>query len=140
MVGPLLSACAARVHCSPIGLVPKGRNTGRWQMIVDLSYSEARSVNDGIDPELCSLQYASIDEAIKFIVLLGHRTHLVKVDLKSVYRLVPVHPDDRHLLGICWKGNTFVDQALPFGLRSAPKLLQMLSVAEGQPVSNPLSG
>ena len=131
MVGPLPSTLEARVHCSPIGLVPKGRNTGRWRMIVDLSYPEARSVNDRIDPELCSLQYASIDEALRFILLLDHRTQLVKVDLKSAYRLVPVHPEDRHLLGICLQGNTFVDQALPFGLRSAPKLFTALADAIG---------
>ncbi len=131
MVGPLPSTLSAQVHCSPIGIVPKGRNTGRWRMIVDLSYPEARSVNDGIDPDLCSLRYASIDEALQFILLFGHRTQLVKVDLKSAYRLVPVHPDDRHLLGICWQGSTFVDQALPFGLRSAPKLFTAVADAIG---------
>jgi len=35
--------------------------------------------------------------------------------------MVPVHPDDHHLLGVSWKGHTFVDRALPFGLCSAPK-------------------
>ena len=38
MVGPLPESTAAYVHCSPIGLVPKGRDTGKWRMIVDLSY------------------------------------------------------------------------------------------------------
>ena len=30
----------------------------------------------------------------------GKRTLLVKLDLESAYRMVPVHPDDRRLLGI----------------------------------------
>ena len=36
--------------------------------------------------------------------------------------MTPVHPDDRLLLGMEWKGQLFVDTALPFGLRSAPKV------------------
>ena len=33
-----------------------------------------------------------------------------------------VHPDDYHLLDVCWDGHTYVDRALPFGLCSAPKI------------------
>ncbi len=37
------------------------------------------------------------------------------------YRIVPVHPADYTLLGITWQGQLYLDRALPFGLRSAPK-------------------
>lgn len=43
-----------------------------------------------------------------------------KVDIKSAYRIIPVNPSDRYLLGMHWKGKYYVDLALPFGLRSAP--------------------
>ena len=33
---------------------------------------------------------------------------------------MPVHLDDRFLLGMQWTGHFFIDLALPFGLRSAP--------------------
>ena len=46
---------------------------------------------------------------------------LIKLDLKHAYCIVPVHPDDHQLLGVTWKGHTYIDRALPFGLRSAPK-------------------
>ena len=131
MVGPLPDTIQRLVHCSPIGLVPKGRNTGLWRMIVDLSFPEDGSVNDGIDAELCSLRYSSIDDALKFIMTLGPGTQLIKVDLKSAYRIVPIHPDDRHLLGICWEGSVYVDNALPFWLRSAPKLFMAVADAVG---------
>ncbi len=36
--------------------------------------------------------------------------------------MIPVHPDDRPLLGMKWNGEYFLDMALTFGLRSAPKL------------------
>ena len=45
---------------------------------------------------------------------------LAKFDVMGTFRTVPVHPDDRWLLG--WEGQTYVDKVLPFGLRSAPKL------------------
>lgn len=52
---------------------------------------------------------------------------MAKIDIKSAFRLVPVHPTDRHLLGMKWKEYTFIDTCLPFGLRSAPKLFNVLA-------------
>ena len=51
------------------------------------------------------------------------------MDLKEAYRNIPVHLADRHLLAVKWNGITFLDGALPFGLRSAPKLFSV--VADG---------
>ena len=51
------------------------------------------------------------------------------MDLESAYRHVPVHPDDRHLLGMRWRGNVCLDAALPFGLRSAPKIFSAVADA-----------
>ena len=53
---------------------------------------------------------------------MGRGALMAKVDVKSAYRLVPVHPEDRLLLGMSWEGDIFVDTVLPFGLRSAPKI------------------
>ena len=36
---------------------------------------------------------------------------------------MPVNPTDRHLLGMEWRGSQFVNGSLPFGLRSAPKVI-----------------
>ena len=38
-----------------------------------------------------------------------------------------MHPDDRQLLGMEWNGELFVDTALPFGLRSSPKVLTAMA-------------
>lgn len=131
MVGPVTGGLKDYVHCSPIGLVPKGQDSGRWRMIVDLSAPSGRSVNDGIAEDYCSVKYSSVDEAVKFVTMLGQHTVLIKVDLKSAYRFVPIHPADRHLLGIQWEGSVYVDQALPFGLRSAPILFTAVADAIG---------
>ena len=45
---------------------------------------------------------------------------LAKFDVESAYRIIPIHLNDRYLLGMQWQGNYFVDMALPFGLRSVP--------------------
>ena len=63
-----------------------------------------------------------MDNAVSIIQHLGQGTQLVKMDLKDAYRIIPVHPQDHHLLGIQWDNQVFVDRSLPFGLRSAPKV------------------
>ena len=98
-------------------------------MIVDLSYPSGRSVNNGISPTLSSVTYASADAVFRFIKQLGQNTMLIKVDLKSSYRMVPIHPQDQHLFGVCWDDEIFVDQALPFGLPLAPKLFMAVADA-----------
>ena len=57
---------------------------------------------------------------------LGIGTKLAKFNIQSAYRLVPVHPEDCYLLGMSWNGQIYVDAALPFGLRSAPKIFTVL--------------
>lgn len=73
---------ATAVHISPIGIVPKTQ-PGKWRLIVDLSYPQGGSVNDGIDPSVCSLKYASVDEAGEVIRRWVPGTHLAKLDLKA---------------------------------------------------------
>ena len=119
IVGP--ANPAQLTHTSPIGVIPK-KHSDKWRIIVDLSAPAGQSVNDGIAKELCSIQYSGIDEAISMIQRNGRGCALAKLDLKSAYRSIPVHPEDRHLLGLYWDGQIYLEAALPFGLRSAPKI------------------
>ena len=128
MMGPLEPELAARVHVSPFGVIPKG-HTGKWRLIVDLSSPAGSSVNDAIDPSSCSLTYISVDMVAKEVAQLGRGANLAKVDIKSAYRIFPVNPEDRMLLGMQWKGKTFLDTRLPFGLRSAPIIFTALADA-----------
>ena len=127
LLGPLTSQLASLVHTSPLGLVPKAHQPNKWRMICDHSSPYGGSVNDGISPDLCSLCYAKVDDAVNVIRHLSRGTQLVKLDLKDAYRIVPVHPADYHLLGVKWRGNTYVDRALPFGLCSAPKIFNAIA-------------
>ena len=75
------------------------------------------------------MHYASVLDAARLIRHLGKGTELAKLDLQHAYHMVPVHPDDHHLLGIRWGQDVYIDTALPFGLRSAPKIFSALSDA-----------
>ena len=94
---------------------------------MDLSSPEGHSVNDGIETNLCSFTYVSIDNVAAAIVQLGKGALIAKTDIRHAYRQVLVHPDDRFLLGMRWQGNYFIDSVLPFGLRSAPIIFSAIA-------------
>ena len=83
-----------------LGLVPKGHQPGKWRLIVDLSFPRGYSINDGIEPSVCSFHYTSVDEACKRIVARGQGAILAKFDVEGAFCTDPVHPDDRPLLGM----------------------------------------
>ena len=64
------------------------------------SAPEGYSVNDGISKEICSLSYMSVDDVAARVVKMGRGSLMANFDLKAAYRNVPVHPDDRWLLGM----------------------------------------
>jgi hypothetical protein len=117
--------------CSPIGLIPKtadGVQTG-WRVIFDLSSPDQRSVNDGIPPQYGSIVYESLQVAIQLVANAGRGAVIMKRDLKSAFRHVPVSPSDHWLLIFEWQGKYYFDIFLPFGLRTAPRIFNLFSEA-----------
>ena len=108
---------------------PKERRKLETYIINHLSAPAGDSINDYIEPLDYSLQYATIDNAIAICYKLGKGALMAKVDLKNAFRLCPVRPEDWHLLGIYWRNNFYIDKCLPFGLRSAPFLFNMVADA-----------
>jgi len=98
-------------------------------MILHLSAPAGRSINDFNPREAFSLQYASVDDAVHMLIRLGRGAQMGKVDLKSAFQMVPVHPADWELLGMCWDGQYYVDTCLPFGLWSAHYLFDQVASA-----------
>ena len=89
-------------------------------MILHISAPQGRSINDGIPKAPFSHHYSTVDDAVAILLRLGVGAPMAKVDLKSAFRMVLVHPDDWELLGIKWKYRFYMDTCLPFGLCSAP--------------------
>ena len=90
-------------------MVPKDHRPGEFRLIIDLSASMGGSVNEGIGPNLTSLTYPRVEDAVRFVKAAGPGASMAKLDLKAAYRHVPVHPDDQSLLAIRWGGTTYLD-------------------------------
>ena len=127
VAGPFKRSTIPDAHINRLGVIPKNHQPNKWRLIIDLSHPASRSVNDGIPKNLCSLTYITVDSAIQRIQLLGQGTLLAKINVKNAFRLLPVHPSDRHLLAMDWVHSLYIDTCLPFGLRSAPKLFNVLT-------------
>ena len=93
---------------------------------MDLSSPKGGSVNEGVDPCWASM---SVDHLVALVLQHGPGALLVKADVKEAYRIVPVNPEDHHLLGVKWGGAIYVDTVLPFGLWSAPKIFSAVADA-----------
>ena len=128
IIGPLDPKEHPYIHTSRFGVIPKS-TPGKWRLIVDMSSPEGGSVNDGIQESLCSLSYVTVTDAAHGITSYGRGALMIKVDIRNAYRVVPIHPADRWLMGMTWEGSVFVDTALPFGLRSAPKIFTAIADA-----------
>ena len=74
---------------------------------------------------MSSLTYIKLDNVANQAAQMGKGTLMAKMDVEEAYRIIPIHPGDRHLLGIYWDGQVYVDAALPFGLRRDPHICVM---------------
>ena len=114
VAGPFTNRPLQNLMVSPIGSVEKNI-PGEFRLIFDLSFPQADSSNGGISAEAVSVAYTSFDAVTNMVRRLGIGTHLIKVDIKSAFRLLPLHPDDFSLMGMKHKDAYFMDKALPFG-------------------------
>ncbi|MBV2113440.1 MAG: hypothetical protein KUF82_21005 [Candidatus Thiodiazotropha sp. (ex Ctena orbiculata)] len=126
VAGPFDSRPFPTLRVSPLGLVPK-KEPGEYRLIHHLSYPCGASVNDFIDPQLCSVQYTSFDEAVHMIQDLGTGCLLGKSDIKSAFRLLPVSVLDFDQLGFQFDGKFYFDKAMPFGCSIACQTWELFS-------------
>ena len=120
VAGPFSAHPFPSLHISRFESLPRTYQPGKWRLILALSSPAGHSVNDGTPKPPFAVQYVSVDAVIEGIMARGRETLMVKFDVASAYRNVAIHPKDRPLLGMQWRGKYFVDMVLPFRLRSAP--------------------
>ena len=82
-----MSIGRSAIQTNRIGIIPKG-HSGKWRVITDLSYLARCSVNDAINPDLCSLTYTTVEVA-QMAMHLGTGALMAKVDIELA--VVPVH-------------------------------------------------
>ena len=102
--GPFLDRPMSDLRISPIGVVPK-KVPGQYRLIHHLSHPKGSSVNDFIDKAFSSVHYASFDDAIAKVLILGKDCLMSKTDIDSAFRLLPVHHKDHNLLGFQFNGD-----------------------------------
>lgn len=106
------------------GVVPKKYQPDKWCLITDQPSPKGFSVNDAIHPSLCSLSYISVNQVEALAMQLDYGALLAKIDVKSAYHLIPVHPST---CSGC--SGMHVDGMLPCGLCPSPKLLTVVADA-----------
>ena len=65
VAGRFVSPPINPLQISSFGVIPKRDQPGKWRLIFDLLSPFGHSVNDGIDPESCSLLYIKVDDIVK---------------------------------------------------------------------------
>lgn len=114
------------LHFSLMGMVLKGHVLSIQRLITNRSHSEE---GEGIQAELCSIRYALVEAAAVAALMLGPGSTSSKLNIKSAYQPVLIHPYNGHLVGVEWQGACYVDGALLFGLQLAPEIFTALTNA-----------
>ena len=114
LLGPFPRAQAKMLslHISTFGIILK-KGTNNWRLIVDLWAPYGASINDGIAQEGSSSAYVTIDMSADRVRAMGQGTLLVKLNIKSMFSILPAHLSDRCLLGMQWNDPQFADAVLP---------------------------
>lgn len=136
-IGPFDTPPFHNFIVSPIGVVTK-RLSSKLRMIHHLSWprhlsANSDSINEHISPEDSETKLQSFDDAVHILSQIDpkqkHLVRLIKLDVKSAYRLVFVHPDDWHCVGMKWREKYYFDPFLVFGLSSACRHWERVATA-----------
>ena len=127
--GPFDSSPFSQYIVSPLGLREK-KAPGEYRVIHDLSFPyDDTSVNSSIPREFATIKYASISDAARHLVQFGRYAFMAKSDIKSAFRIIPINPNDRHLLGFKWNNKFYFDNCLPMGCSSSCQIFESFSTA-----------
>ncbi|XP_034086278.1 uncharacterized protein LOC117555511 [Gymnodraco acuticeps] len=131
LIGPFHSSPFSVFRTSPIGVATR-KYSEKKRLIFDLSAPRAGpfcSFYSLIPSEPFSLQYASVDDAIKLIKLTGQGAWLSKADITDAFKIIPIHPSQWNMFGIRWESKFYFAVRLTFGCRSSPCIFNSLSEA-----------
>ena len=128
--GPFLHPPWKDLHCSPLG--SREKKDGSRRLIMDLSQPQGNSINDNIEKEDFPCQYTHFDNATNMVYNKGKNCLMTKIDIKHAFRLLPVHPTQWILLGICcWACTSWtLDYLLDYD-RHQPSLIDLQTLSAG---------
>ena len=112
---------------SPISVIPKDED--KFRLIRNLSYPKGSSLNDNILPDAKKVKYPSHRELAYRICKEGKGAYIARQDLKAAYRQVKMHTSASHYLGYRLYGRWLRDNYVVFGLSSACRIFQYVTIA-----------
>ena len=115
---------------SALGAIPKP-DSDKVRLIHDCSRPQHSNVNSYTDTQH-HYSYVTVDKAVS---LMKSNAYLAKIDIRSAYRHVPIHPSNYTATGLAWqfRGDNSLtylyDCKLPFGAAKSPEIFHRLTQA-----------
>ncbi len=114
---------------SPLTLRAKS-TPGKFRLIHNLSAPyDSTSINDNIPDTNKTVHYVEMKTIIQAIHSIGRGAFIAKSDVKSAFRLVPVHPADYHLLGFVLENKYYFDRCLTMGCGSSCRIFEGIATS-----------
>lgn len=118
-------------HISPLMTRPKS-DPDKRRVIVDLSFPPGKNVNSQIPKNvlfgnLHDHSLPTVQQLVDSVRDRDFKCVLATIDIQRAYINIPVCPLDYPLLGISFRGQYYVDTALPFGARNSSLVMQKLA-------------
>ena len=133
LLGPFRGPPTAPTHISPLMTRVK-KDSPHRRVIMDLSWPEGASVNDGVDGECylggeAHIKLPTVQFMEDRLLELGQGAFMYKTDLARGYRQLRVDPTDWPLLGFQHEGKFYLDMCPPFGLKTSALFMQRTTEA-----------
>ena len=130
ILGPFAEPPLDGLICSPLNLVPKAGNPGKFRLIHNLAYPyNQNSVNANIPDHQAVVSYAPFDKAVRICQSLGSHCYIAKMDYDSAFRIFPISGQDIHLLGFTLNNQFYINSTMAFGARSSCRIFEMFATA-----------
>lgn len=118
---------------SPMMTRPR-KNSSKRRVIIDLSFPDGNSGNDGIDitsiyGRNSKYSLPSITDLTEYVAQFGSSAWIWKADLQRAYRQLRLDPIDTPLLGLNFDGDIYIDVCPSFGCRSSSSACQRVPAA-----------
>ncbi len=103
IIGPYPDAPFENFKCSPLSLQEK-YTPGQYRLLHNLSYTYYdKSVNHNIPRQYTVVKYTTLMDVVQMFRRLGPKSIIAKSDIKSSFRIVPLHPHCTNLMKV-WYG------------------------------------
>ena len=111
--------------CSPLNLVPKVGNLGKFRLIHNLAFPYIQnSVNANIPDCHAKVSYQKFDVIVQLGLKHGPGCYAGKMDFDAAFRNIPLHLNDLPLLGFTLDDLYFINSSMAFGARSSCKIFE----------------